>query len=401
MYSKYKRLSSEIKGLFTFLEKKEAFTYKLKHDYSSDLSKEGTTSVVDGKVYKWKRLDCGKHVKLNNKPSQTCALCVQERHINFLEGSSTQVLDRVSQNVYSVKLKCGHVKNVKSDVWNFSDSCTDCRDEQLVARLPEGTIILNFFQKGQRVNLKFQCGHYAVRKTYNEDSVVCTTCRENDKKENLNKVGAVENKDGTFLLSCGHTTGRVNWKTITAYKCKICEKEKTLNFAKQLGLKPTGNYCIKSKRHEFELECGHVRLLRTTEIKAGVVCQECDEDHYNKPCDLYLLLCFAKDFSFIKVGIANDTKRRIKSYKSSNEVNGWMVLSSVGFKTKREALKIENTIHVEFAESNLDKEFAKKYITCGFTECYDVSVQDKLVARFVELQKQHNYSVHFKEYSND
>lgn len=401
MYSTYKRLTPVTKGLFSFIEKKDDFTHKLKHTYSADLSKDGFTETIDGKTYKWQMQTCGKHLKLHNKPSTRCALCVQDGHITFLEGKSVEVLDRISQSVYSVKLKCGHIKNTKPDSWNFSDSCTDCRDEKLLALLPEGTLILNYFQKGQRVNLKFPCGHYAVRKTYAGDKAVCTDCRKIEKKETLESAGAIENEDETFLLKCGHTTGRINWKTLTSYKCLHCEKEKMYSRAKYLGLKPTGNYCTESRRHEFVLQCGHSRLLRSTDIKAGVVCQVCAEDHYNKPCDMYFLIGFANGLDFIKVGIANDTRRRIKAYKNSGEVNGWMVLSSVGFKTKREAVRVEKTLHREFVKYRLDQEIAKKYISCGFTECYKLEAQDKILARFIELQKQYGHSVHYKEYSSD
>lgn len=401
MYSKYKRLSANTKGLFTFLSKKDSFTHKLKHTYSSDLSKEGSTEIVEGKVCKWQMQECGKHLKLNNKPSHKCALCIQEGHLRFFEEKGVDVLDRLNHKDYSVKLKCGHVKTTKPDAWNFSEFCADCKDEDILSRLPSGTLILNFFQKGQRMNLKFPCGHYAVRKTYTDDKYVCTVCRKSDKEDVLRTAGAIENKDGTFLLKCGHATGRVSWKTIPSYECPHCEKQKMYTKARIVGLEPTGKYCNESKRHEFELKCGHTRLLRSTEIKAGVVCQTCAEDHYNKPCDMYLLICFANDFFFIKVGVANDTERRIKSYNSSSEVNSWMVLSSVGFKTKREAVKVEKLLHKEFAESKLDEEIAKKYITCGFTECYDISAQDKLHARFIELHKQYGYSVHFKEYLSD
>lgn len=399
----YKRLSTDSSSLFT--KHLKEYTFKVTDNFSDDLSLLDTEveryNKNKKKKFKWVMADCGKHIKLNITKSGVCRLCKQDRDEQFLKEKNVEILDRVSANTYLVKLQCGHEKLVKPDEWNFSDYCIECRNEKVISRFPDGTEIIEFSQKGQRVKLRFPCGHESVRHTYSEDSGICVECRTEDKQLTLTSLGITENKDKTFNLPCGHITGKVGWQTLGSYKCLDCERDLIHKNALSLGLKATGNYDSVRKMHEFTLTCGHTKWLKTTGIKASVVCSVCGEDHYNKPCDMYFIICFADNFSFIKIGIANDTNQRISEYKSTKLVNAWMVYASAGFSTKREAVKVEKEFHKKFSDKRLDPVVAKQYINCGFTECYPIEMLTELSSVFSKIVDEHGHSVHFKKVNYD
>lgn len=371
------------------------FSYKIEES-SDDFSIVGNKVNLKNKTYTWGIADCGKHVKLSRGKSPKCAQCVQDGHIDFLKSKGVEVLDRVSANSYLVRLKCGHDKIVKPDESNFSHYCKECRDVDVLKRCPDGTKIKGYFKKGQRVELELPCGHFTVRKTYGSDKITCLECRAEAKQRMLLETATIDNGNNTYTLSCGHTTGDIDWTRLRDYKCLSCEREQIQKRGLVFGLTPTGNYNSLNKTHEFILPCGHSKYMRSTAIKAGVVCPICAEDHLNKPCDMYFLIGFSEGFTFLKIGVANDTNVRIKDYRNKKKIS-WMLMASVGFSSKRDALKVEKLFHKDNFNKRLDPERMREYLTEGFTECYPMELLPTLSEYISDLHNQYGYSVHFKK----
>lgn len=364
-------------------------------NHSEDFGLEGQKVTLKGKTYTWVISDCKKHLKLTRSQSPSCNLCTQNGHIAFLEGNGVEIVDRVSSNNYLVKLQCGHDKIVKPDQFNFSKYCKQCRDSDVLNRCPEGTEIKGYFAKGQKVELKLPCGHFTTRKTYTEDNIQCMDCKNENKDSTLNSIGAYRNSDGTYALSCGHSTGLVDWQRLVDYKCLACERKLIQSRGEQAGMTPTGNYDSEKKTHEFLLSCGHTKHIKASDIKQGTVCSICAEDHLSKPSDMYLLVGASDDLFFLKVGVANDTISRIKAYKQKQRIS-WIVFASVGFQTKRDALKVEKAFHKENSSRRIDPETMRKYISEGFTECYPMKMFDEIKSRMYELMSEYGGSVHFR-----
>lgn len=377
------------------------FTYQISGEYSEDFTLENTKKTIEGKTYTWVQTGCGKHVKLTRSKSPICYICLQDNQLKLMQEKGLVVLDRIDAKHYNVIMPCKHEKIIEGNLASYMTYCSKCRDEKILAKCPTGTFISGFSSKNQWVHLDLPCGHSTKRKTYAPDNVVCLECRASNKIELLNKISATEVEYSRYRLDCGHTTGDVAWQGLDTYKCPSCERDKIHDRARDFGLEPTGSYDFSSKSHEFMLKCGHNKYLRTTSIKAGVVCPICVEDHYNKPCDMYFLIGFCEDgFRFLKVGIANDTNARLKTYQARG-VNAWALLASIGFETKRQAVKVEKEFHKSHVEKRILPEEMKKYLKEGFTECYPVSVFTESSSLIEELCKKYGYSVHFKKENRD
>lgn len=311
------------------------------------------------------------------------------------------ILDKLDFKHYKVVMKCGHTKIIEGNLKTFSEYCSNCRDSAILEKCPEGTTITSFSKMNQNVHLTFPCGHETTRKTYADDRFTCLDCRKENKKGLLSRLLIDDLGDDRYKLGCGHVTGDIAWQSLDGYKCFSCEHDLIYKRAKNFDLEATGTYDSEQKMHEFTLKCGHTKYLRTTAIKAGVVCPTCAEDHYSKPCDMYFLIGFCEDgFSFLKVGVANDTKSRLKTYQAKG-LNGWMLIASVGFPSKRVAVKVEKAFHKDNIEKRIQPEIMKKYLKEGFTECYPTSTYFDNTALIEKLHQEYGHSVHFKKVSID
>jgi len=404
----YKRLKPFAKGLFTGLIREEkmqkmiADANELDKFYSTDLTLEGKKADIDGRTYTWVVADCGVHAKLTRTSSTHCRKCAQQKHLDDFSKAGQKVIGRLSIKHYLVELPCGHLKESQPLGYKHVDYCAECKKEAALSRFPIGSATLWFQDKGQNMMVALPCGHTALRKTHGEGSVYCKECNSTEKQAVLDSVSATENPDGTFKLSCGHDTGHVNWKGLGKYKCKTCLMTDIANSGIKFGLTPTYNYSTDLKAHEFVLQCGHRQYVRASSIDKVPVCKVCGKGHYHKPSDMYLIACNTGDGLFLKFGVANDTSARIREFTAGKNIPTFLI-SSVGFKSKFDAIKVEKALHKKYKESALDRNFVRKHLVCGFTECYPSEMMDTLLGEFRELTKIYAYSNRYQvvtEYKN-
>lgn len=405
----YKRLKPSSKRLFTdriYKEKMEFFEQQsidLQDYYSTDSSLEGKSEYKFGKQYKWIKASCGLHMKLSRIKSQQCKLCHHQSHLRGFEKVGVEVVGKLEHSSYLIKLSCGHVKKSPPVGINYNEYCFNCKIDKIVSRFPVGSAILWFQDKGLNVKVLLPCGHAVTRKTNEKSSVSCPDCSKEDRQKVLDSVNAIVNADGSYLLSCGHSTGRINWKNLPDYKCPSCAKKQIADRGIQYGLQPTYEYDSETKAHGFILPCGHKRFIRANSIHYVPECKVCGDGHYNRPSDMYLVVCNTEDGIILKFGVANNTFDRIKEFTGGNNI-GALVLASVGFKTKFDAIRVEKQLHAKYKGFRLDSNFVKKYLVCGFTECYPPEMMDTLSAEFSKLQEIYAYSNRYglvSEYKKD
>lgn len=348
------------------------YTYNICGDTSDNFSLIGGRLLINKKYHTWSTAVCGKHLVLSRHSNPPCRLCTQNKHVKDLEDNGLVVLDRLSSNEYLVKLKCGHSKVVPSSPLLLSLFCKDCRDSSVLNHCPDGTIIKSFTKMNQVVELSLPCGHTITRKTYSKDYVICLDCNKDKKNNVLGSLSTTQVGINKYKLACGHITGSICWSKLEKYKCPSCEMVKIQEKISSVGLTPSGNYSKILKAHEVILGCGHSRYLRSTEIKNGVICPICSDDHFNQKCSIYAIhFKCSNGLSFVKVGTANDVNSRIIKYKLV-DIDSLEILSTKVLKTKREATKIEKDFHAKNKSSRISPAIVRDYMKCGFTECYPV-----------------------------
>lgn len=385
-----------MQGMFTSLiDKDKSFTYCIDEtSYTEDLTKEGEKVRVDNKTRKWQACDCGKHLKFVVEYTKSeishCKICKQAQSIKELEDGCFTVIDRLDYNKYKVRLKCGHEKIGQKNLLLDTDYCKECRDSAIFNKFAEdGAEVLGYEDKNSIVALKFKCGHISKRKTFSKDKAVCQECEQNRREKILVETGATKTSDG-FILACGHKAKVEVYERLVGFKCLACEKEKVISSAEKKGLK----FIKQLTYHErlFELPCGHTKALRSTQLKKDIICSFCNETYYSKPSDLYLLIIFHPEGTCLKLGMSNDLFERIDNYKLSEDV-AVMVLCQIQIDTAQRCVQIEKALHKKYKDKRIHPEQMKRWMKCGFTECYDISLMNTLLDEITKLRSEDFVSI--------
>lgn len=378
---------------------KRNFTYDIGYDkYSEDLTLIGIRTGGH-KPKEYRMCNCGKHLRLvsahSKSTSTKCQICTQENNIAILESNGMKVVDRLDHVRYVVCMPCGHLKT--SGVQTLVDSknyCKICSEEKLIEKF--NNFGVEVIELGPIVSkIKFPCGHEAERKTYTTDKPLCVICEEQERIDFLKKYNVEQIAPAEYKLACGHQVYTQNYKVLDDYKCPKCHEENVHELAKQLGITYTG---VKNEKHqrEFILSCGHRKFLRYKDINDRVVCAICEQSHYAKPCDLYVLIGNSNGLSFIKVGVAGVLDERIKEYRAK-DVSAWFNVHSVGFPDKYTAIKYEKEFHAEFKDKRIPPEIMKQHMKEGFTECYPAELLTPILNYLRPFYEQFGGSNKFKK----
>lgn len=375
------------------------YSYKFDHSkYSEDLSLEGKRTK-EKRPREYRMCACSKHVKLISahctSEVSSCQICNQDNHINILKENGMQVTNRLGHARYSVIMPCGHLKS--AGVTALIDSkhfCKTCADDAIIRKF--NNFGVGVVEIGTAyTSIRFKCGHEATRKTYSQDKPVCLICEETNKNAFLDSLGVIQLTVEDYKLSCGHVVNTVNYNKFDKYKCPKCHEEAVKLKAESLGMSYLG---VKNEKHERELTlpCGHKKFLRYKSINDRVTCAICEDTHYAKPCDLYVLTGYSNGLSFVKVGVAGILKDRIKEYRAKH-VGGWFNVSNIGFPDKYTAIKYEKEFHLKFKDRRIDPEEMKNHMKEGFTECYPSIMLTEILDYFRPVLNQYGGSNKFKE----
>jgi len=115
-----------------------------------------------------------------------------------------------------------------------------------------------------------------------------------------------------------------------------------------------------------------------------------NENHWDRNHYLYVFSSRCNDNSYIKIGTANNKKKRLKDLKLTFDCD---ILAQVPFDNRREATKVEQKLHKRFKDSNLNFDISTNFtgayskrrkedgtrIKMGYTEWFDSSIQDELL----------------------
>ena len=158
--------------------------------------------------------------------------------------------------------------------------------------------------------------------------------------------------------------------------------------AKSFGLTFDSNVKLKaSHRHEqlyIHDFCGRQLQLDYWAAKEGRYnCPNCHQHSKNRPSWIYLFMIVLGGNKWLKLGKAEDVTARSKQYGLHPDA----VITEIfrtGFNTGTEALTREGVVHDKFKDDKISQEEAKAFgMTCGFTECYPVSLGEQLIDELI------------------
>lgn len=234
------------------------------------------------------------------------------------------------------------------------------------------------------------CGHkqhiHPIQMPYDK----CQTCeKEKLKSQALEKgfeiveFNSADNKNTYRDISCGHLI-TVRHSTILSdskTQCIQCDTERFKLNARKKGLifiKRTGksNYNL----YRFS-ECGHSKITSNYSVENYTQhCEICGSNYLSKKAVFYVIEVSNEDksHSFLKIGISNNTKNRIKAYKLSSGYKA-KVLDDIMFNTHLAARRFESKFHSKFLGKRLEPTEMKNVMLSGFNECYPLSVGNSIL----------------------
>lgn len=337
---------------------------------------------------------------LRNK-SVSCYKCFMNR----LEGEATLIgLELIGAGTSGTRYRqyrfnsCGHVRDISTgDVRAGHVSCTECTENKLKDACDlSGFKLLG--SNGQYRLVSFGCcgSEREVLRTHLLDgNVKCRVCHSDEVAITAKARGltVVEILPKTFrrciVDACGHEIiiGLSNLRSGN-FECKTCFNAKMQREANTAGLV----YVKKSlgRKHEYLAPCGHTIFNKPAHIRAGHwTCQECEKGYLHFPNKLYLFKIKHKDFTWLKFGYSKTPEYRKYDYKLIDGCETQLLLS-VEVPTGAAAVLLENSIHATYANYNYSKVKMKEYmVESGFTECYPVEIEHKLLAELNKIKEQY------------
>ena len=165
------------------------------------------------------------------------------------------------------------------------------------------------------------------------------------------------------------------------FECKSCIELAFLSQIEPQGLTIVDKNSVKGYRW-FLLPCGCEKEIRMEHARNGTwLCGYCDDTHYTKESNLYLVKYTSEDFSWLKFGYARNLDVRFSSYGVPSHYKRELLVS-IPVHSGYAALETEKSIHSEFKQYRLDKELMKQYHTSnGHTECYPVSIEAVFISK--------------------
>ena len=131
----------------------------------------------------------------------------------------------------------------------------------------------------------------------------------------------------------------------------------------------------------YRLLCGHEREITSSSMRVGsFLCQTCEDSFYTLPSQAYLLHIKVGADAWLKLGFAKNIDFRVSQYKLPSEAEV-SVLATLPFDTGLEAISFEKALHKKYRRQRLStEEMLKFHIGSGATECYPLTMVEKLMA---------------------
>ena len=242
-----------------------------------------------------------------------------------------------------------------------------------------------------------KCGHIQSLQTakVRVNAVKCSQCQSDKLEEEAKSCGLKltddtprTNNERVYILPCGHKKSAfISSVRDKQVRCQICLDAKIAREAELAGIKIIGDACEtqgKSRQdtayRQYELACGCNKELQLGHVRSGrFICKEHDPTWYTQPSFVYLYLFEYNGFSFLKLGISKDAATRVKQYKYTGKPKVTLLIE-LKFDKGYTAFELESELHRKYSEFNIEPSTMRNYLTLsGFTECYDILVQEDLV----------------------
>lgn len=350
-------------------------------EFIKDLPKNG--------VGLYKCLKCGyfqakyKHSIKSGRKS-TCFRCEYEKLVRNTKHDWT-FKERTGDKATYVH-DCGREQDV--DIHQMAKGAVSCRacdlDKIINLAAAKGFMVLSSSAEGFLCSCNV-CHDTTVLQRYSitrKQTLRCKTCQETTWKNNAEDtswrfVSRIDGNYGTYQHSCGCSQKLRHTHVLNANPvCSSCfETEKRLTSARH-----GWDWLVKvdKKASLYRHSCGNEQVLQDGHMKNGNVrCHGCNQSWLDRGNNLYMIRVSSKDgtVNFIKVGIAYDVDRRIKSFK----LNDGFVTSKLTvkpFNTGKDAITAEKAIHKELRMMGITTYNSVGLMLSGYTECYADTVEN-------------------------
>jgi len=374
----------------------------LKKKLEDEAKAVGLTLIGDGKkvgfrIYSFNK--CGhkgeKQTRLVRTKQIRCNDCLQEKMKQEAKAVGLKIIGDTNKKglkLYKFK-KCGHTQEIfTTSVRNNRFRCHSCFKEQLKneAKAVGLTLLGEGKSQAYRIYKCNICDHHqeiqfgAVRRNnFRCENCFQTKLKNEAKAVGLELIGKGKNKDYRKYRfnQCGHIH-EVHKNTVRFNnpRCHICHKQKLQKEAKAVGLTLVGKVEDPAYRKYKFNHCGHTQDIPPSHIRNGYFrCMECEDTNLKKPSKVYILEITSKKETFLKLGYASNIKRRTYGYGLSKSAK-IKKLKVVDFKTGREALDFEKSLHKKYKKKRLPlKKMKEHFQSQGFSECYPLEMLDKLL----------------------
>jgi len=341
------------------------------------------------------RLPCGHEREVATgamrKGNFRCETCFQNKLEKEAEAQNCKLLGGGKNcNLRTYRLPCGHELEVATSAIRKGEfGCQTCINERL--RDEAEAHDCQLLGAGRNRNLRtylLPCGHeQQVRPGHIlTDSFRCQICLEN--KFNLEAEAQRCELLGpgrtcqyrTYRLPCGHerqlTTAMIRKGS---FRCRTCLDNKLKAEAEARGCELLGAGSNKDYR-TYLLGCGHEQEMQVVVMRAGTFrCQICEDYWITQPSQAYLLHIKAGADEWLKLGYAKDVDFRTTRYGLPSEAEV-SVLATRPFDTGKEAREFEGALHKRYRRKRLRAKDMTVFHSSGATECYPLTMVDKLMS---------------------
>lgn len=300
------------------------------------------------------------------------------------------------------KMACGHSKFLhygairKAKTNDFK--CKECLDIKLQEEANKFNLTYNKDLSTERSDSRSYtfnaCGHRAIIKTANIrfSAVSCAVCRNNQYVSEAKAAGLIYlgdcGKDAyrKYQMPCGHIKDicMTNVRDGT-WKCKVCQEER---YAKEADARGIFMHMEEKSSHYdyrvYTLKCGCKKELAIACVRKGSF--ECKNHStrfiYNTcPISVYLVKFTINNNFVLKVGFSRDVNLRLARYGLNGVAE--LLIEKV-FDNGQEAVDFERNFHERYKNYSLPSDEMRMYMENGFTECYPITLLDKITKELEE-----------------
>lgn len=319
-----------------------------------------------------------------------------KKHISESKAQGCELLGPGSNNrCRTYRLKCGHEQSIETrNMRTGQFKCQACYDETLRAEAEAVNCV--FLGRGRNKNYRnyrLPCGHEQEIQpsSLRINKFRCQTCLNEKLEAEAEEQNCVLLGAGKtvyfrrYRLPCGHEqeigTPEMR-KGAGQFQCQTCLDDKHNSEAAKRGCQIVG----KGKDflyRTYRLACGHEQEITLGNMRLGNFrCHVCEDYFYTQPSYAYLLHIKVDSDEWLKMGYAKDIDSRSSLYGLPLDATV-SILTSLLFDTGREARQFEHALHKKHRRNRLKaSDMSDFHSKSGQTECYPVTMVDRLLAEF-------------------